>query len=266
MKRLLRISLSLTFVFVFVFAASAQKTIDKITKNKIIRIGMTGNQPPYCMEDKEGNLIGFEVDIANLLAESMGIELDIVQMPFKDLMPSLEAGKIDAIMSGMTITLERNAKAAFIGPYMLSGKSILAKESNINSADETDELNQADLKLTALKGSTSEKFIELFLPDATYVPADSYDQAIEMIRNNEVKAMVGDYAMCIVNAMKYEEEGFVTLAEPLTLEPIGMALPPNDPLFVNFMENYMSALIMNGLFNDLEEYWFESGGWLIRMK
>ena len=122
------------------------------------------------------------------------------------------------------------------------------------------------LRTSVLKGSTSEKFIELFLPEATYVPADTYDQAIELIRNDEVKAMVGDYAMCIVNAMKYEKEGFVTLAEPLTLEPIGMALPPNDPLFVNFMENYLNALIMNGLFNDLEEYWFSNSGWLIRMK
>ncbi len=105
MKKLLQFSFSITLVFVFVFSASAQKTINKITKNEVIKIGMTGDQPPYCMEDKDGELIGFEVDIANLLAESMGIKLEIVQMPFKDLLTILEAGKIDAILSCMTITM-----------------------------------------------------------------------------------------------------------------------------------------------------------------
>ncbi len=72
------------------------------------------------MEAKDGSLIGFEVDLAELLAESMNIKLDIVRMPFKDLMPSLEKGSIDAIISGMTITMSRNARVAFVGPYMLS--------------------------------------------------------------------------------------------------------------------------------------------------
>lgn len=248
------------------FAASAQQTIEKIRKSGMIKVGMTGSQPPYNMEAKDGSLMGFEVDLAELLAESMNIKLEIVRLPFKDLMPSLEKGNIDAIMSGMTITMNRNARAAFIGPYMLSGKSILTKADVLAKIDEKEELNQADLKLTALAGSTSEKFIELFLPEANYLPVDDYDIALQLLRNDEAHALVADYAVCMLDAIRYGDEGFVTLSDPLNIEPIGMALPPSDPLLMNFMENYIKALEMSGILAELESYWFENGDWLVDMK
>lgn len=82
MKPLLGIFLSLTLVFVF--TTPAQKTFDEITKNKVIKMGMTANHQPYCMADKDDSLIGLEVDMADLLAvESLGIELKIVQLRLK---------------------------------------------------------------------------------------------------------------------------------------------------------------------------------------
>jgi polar amino acid transport system substrate-binding protein len=66
--------------------------------------------------------------------------------------------------------------------------------------------------------------------------------------------------------MRYPEANLLTLNEPLTVEPIGMALPPDDPLLLNFMENYFNALKMTGIIKELEAYWFESGNWLTQMK
>ena len=78
--------------------------------------------------------------------------------------------------------------------------------------------------------------------------------------------MVADFATCVMNVMRNPTSGLVTLSEPLTVEPIGMALPANDPLLINFMENYLKALVMSGLLDELEAYWFENGSWLARMK
>ena len=75
---------------------------------------------------------------------------------------ALKAGEIDMVLSGMTITAERNLSTAFVGPYFLSGKSILAKQdSPLVSAQETGQLNQANLRLAALAGSTSQSFVEV---------------------------------------------------------------------------------------------------------
>lgn len=265
-KRTAALLLTTVFVLCIGLVGHAQQTIEKIRQAGVIKVGMTGNQPPYTMEAKDGSLMGFEVDLAELLAESMNIKLEVVRLPFKDLMPALEKGSIDAIMSGMTITMSRNTRAAFVGPYLLSGKSILTKMDVLAKADETEDLNQADLNLTALSGSTSEKFIALFLPEANYTPSDNYDIALQMLRNDEVHALVADYAVCMLDAIRYTDEGFVTLADPLNIEPIGMALPPSDPLLMNFMENYINALEMSGILAELEAYWFENGDWLSEIK
>ena len=266
MKKIINSVFIAAVLFLSFTISNAQSTLSRITESGVIKVGMTGNQPPFSMESTDGSLMGYEVDLAELLAESMKLKLEIVQLSFNELLPALEKGDIDAVMSGMSITMERNLKAAFVGPYMLSGKSILTKTESLVKAEEAEDLNQSNLKVTSLKGSTSEQFVKLFLPEASSLPADNLDKALNMLLNDEANVMVADYPTCVLNVMLYPTSGLVTLAEPLTLEPIGMALPPNDPLLINFMENYLSALVMSGVLVELENYWFENGSWLAKLK
>src|SRR5579864_3812732 len=90
--------------FLFSLPAVGQKVLASIVKNGEIRIGTTGTQPPYSMKSKAGELMGYEIDLAKALATNMGVKLKLVEVPFSGLMDALKSGKIDAIMSGMTIT------------------------------------------------------------------------------------------------------------------------------------------------------------------
>ena len=63
-----------------------------------IRVGMTGDQPPLNARDKNGEMIGLEVDLANVMASAMGVELEIVIRPFPQLFPALKAGEVDLII------------------------------------------------------------------------------------------------------------------------------------------------------------------------
>jgi polar amino acid transport system substrate-binding protein len=85
-------------------------------------VGTSGAQPPLTATSKKGEIIGLDVDIARAIAAAMGVKLKLVPMPFAELLPALEAGKVDMILSGMTITGERNRKAAFLGPYLVTGQ------------------------------------------------------------------------------------------------------------------------------------------------
>jgi len=103
------------------------KVLNKILKSGELRVGTSGSQPPFTMKSKDGQLMGYEIELAKLLIDAMNIKLKFVEKPFSELLAALEKGEIDVIMSGMTITPERNLKATFAGPYIVSGKSILAK-------------------------------------------------------------------------------------------------------------------------------------------
>ncbi len=266
MKTIIKSVFTISLVLLISIQVNAQSKLSKITKSGVIKVGMTGNQPPFSMVSKDGSLMGFEVDLAESLAESMRLNLEIVQMPFKDLLPALEKGNVDVVMSGMTITAERNLKVPFVGPYIISGKSILTKSASLANAQNAEDLNQSNLKITALNGSTSEEFVKALLEDATFIGADNYDEAVKNLLEDQANVVVADFPVCALTMLRHPEAELATLNAPLTIEPIGIAVAPNDALFLNFIENYFNALALVGLLEELEAYWFEDGSWLINMK
>ena len=246
-------------------AADNSPVLSRIVESGTFKVGMSGTQPPFTVISKSGSLIGYEVDLANLLAEAMGVKVEFVQKPFGELLPALEKGEIDAIMSGMTMTPQRNLKAAFVGPYIVSGKSILTTSTALAALQDAEEIDRSTVKITALKGSTSEKFVKKVLEKTTYIGVDDYDTAVQMVIEGKADALVADFPICALSQMRFPDAGLATLTEPMTIEPIGIALAPGDALFVNMVTNYLSALEGIGLLDALEAKWFEDGGWLIQL-
>lgn len=246
-------------------AAESSPVLSRIVDKGELRVGMSGAQPPFSVKSKDGRLIGYEVDLANALATAMGVELKIVEKPFGELLSALEAGEVDAVMSGMTMTPQRNLKAAFVGPYVMSGKSILTKDKTLAAIEEAGEIDRSSITLAALENSTSQKFVETLMPKAKLVTTADYDSAVKMVLEDKATALVADYPICALSVLRHGNQGLVTLAEPLTVEPIGIALAPGDSLLLNMVENYLVALQQVGLLDELEAKWFQDGSWLIQV-
>jgi len=241
------------------------KVLNRILKSGELRVGTSGNQPPFTMKSKEGQLMGYEIDLAMLLTDAMNLRLKFVEKPFSELLPALEKNEIDVIMSGMTITPERNLKCSFVGPYIVSGKSILAKSKRISDLDEMGEINRPTIKVAALKGSTSQRFVEKLIPNVTLVLTEDYETAVKMILEDKLDILIADYPICRLTILRHPDAGLATLEEPLTIEPIGIALPPDAFQLHNLAENYMTALQIGGVLENLEAKWFQDGSWLIRL-
>jgi len=252
-----------------VFAAGESTRIspvlDRILAKKELVVGTAASMPPLNMTTKDGQIVGLEMDLARYFAEGMGVKLTLKPMNFNDLLPALEAGQVDMILSSMTITPGRNLKVAFLGPYFVSGKSILTKKANVGSVDEIAKMNNPEKVLVALKGSTSQMFVEKLMPKAKLVLADDYGQAVAMVRNDKAVAMVADYPICLVSVYRYPEAGLITLEKPISYEPIGIALPPNDPLLVNWIQNFLNTLEKTGEMALLLDRWFKDTSWVSRL-
>jgi len=240
----------------------APARLERILERGELRAGLSGNQPPLNMKNKSGEIIGLEVDLLEALAISMGLEASLVPMPFADLLPALEKGEVDLVISGMTITPERNARVAFVGPYVISGKSLLTKSKTIANVESVAALDLPGRTYAALHGSTSEDFVKTNLPQAKLVPTRDYDTAVHMVIDGEVDALVADYPICALSVLRHPEAGLSMLVTPFTVEPIGIALPADDPLFVNLLENYLNTLEGTGLLTQLKAKWFSDGSWV----
>lgn len=244
----------------------AAPVLDRILAKKELVVGTAADMPPLNMTLKDGKIVGMEMDMARMMADDLGVKLTLKPIYFNDLIPALEAGQVDLVMSGMTITPARNVKVTFVGPYFASGKSILTKEENAPSLKNTEQMNKPDVVLAALKGSTSQLFVERLMPNAKLVLTDDYDQAVAMVLDGKVNAMVADFPICMVSVYRYQGKALTTLKNPLTYEPIGIALPPTDPLLLNLVQNFLTRLVNSGELEALRQRWFNDASWVNQLR
>jgi ABC-type amino acid transport substrate-binding protein len=242
--------------------AQESPVLDRIVQSGTLRVGMSASQPPFNVRGRGGQMLGLEVDLANLIAGAMGVELEIVNRPFGELLGAMGDGAVDIVMSGMAITPKRAQTSAFVGPYMLSGKSILTKSTTLAAASNTEDLNTPEIRLAALSNSTSQEFAERYTPNAQLITVSDYDEAVNMLMADAIDALVADMPICLLSLMRFPNDGLATLREPLTIEPIGIALPGNDPMFRGLMDNYLDAFEKTGILEQLRKKWLEDGAWI----
>lgn len=242
------------------------KRLAEIIDRQTLRVGLTGSQPPLNMKTRSGETIGLEIDLINALAGSMGLSVELVERPFAELLPALRKGEVDLVISGMTITPERNAQVAFAGPYFISGKSLLTKDAALARSDDPTVLNDAGRTVAALAGSTSQTFVEQILPQAKLVTVPDYDAGVAMVMNDEVDALIADQPICEVSVLRHPDAGLHTLYTPFTIEPLGIALPPDAPLFVNLVQNHLNTLENTGMLTRVKAKWFSDGTWVAELR
>jgi len=246
--------------------ASSSPVMDRIISRGELRVGISGDMPPMNLLTKEDKVIGMDVDVATMIAEAMGVKLNVQRIDFKGLLPALESGSIDMIVSNMTMTPDRNLKAAFVGPYFTSGKAFLTKRSSIAQAKGLPDLDSPQYTFVALKGSTSEAVINSGAPKAKLLTAGTQNEAIQMVVDGKADGMIADYPICVVAVYRNPAAGLVSVVAPITYEPIGIAVPKGDPHLLNWLGNFLHSLEKAGYMNDLKEKWFAQPTWLPQMK
>ncbi|MFC1817124.1 transporter substrate-binding domain-containing protein [Thermodesulfobacteriota bacterium] len=253
--------LCLVFSLMVVVNASAGPVIERILKKGELVIGTSGSQPPMTATTKKGEIIGLDADISRAMAAAMGVKVRFVIKPFPKLLPALQAGQIDMVLSGMTITPKRNQKVAFVGPYYVTGKGILAVAAKYAALRETKGLDTPDVTIAALKNSTSQEFVESLIPKARLVPTNSYDEAIDLLFKDKIDVLVADFPFCALTAYRYQEKGLFSGKSPLTFEPLGIAMA-EDTLLINWVENFINFLQGTGQLEEMHRKWLNGGPWI----
>jgi polar amino acid transport system substrate-binding protein len=241
---------------VMVQAAAAGPALSRIQERGELVLGTSGNMPPMSQKLEDGRVVGFDVDLARLMASGMDVKLNIKTMPFSALLPALQNGDVDVVISNVTMNPERNMNVAFVGPYMTSGKCVITREERLARALESENLNVPETRLAALQGSTSAEFLKVLLPDATLTLVEDYDAGVKLISDGKVGGILTDYPICLSMLKNYPDAGFVSLFTLLSYEPIGIAIPGGDPLYINWTENFLQRVEGTGLLEELAMRWF----------
>lgn len=240
---------------------AASPGLERITRTRELRIGMSGEQPPLTMTARNGELIGLDIALGRVLAQSMGVDARFVQMPFGQLLDALEKREVDLVISGMTITPERSRRVTFVGPYFTSGKSILTRSERLAAAKVPQDLDAPEIRLAALAGSTSESFARRATPRAQLFPTERLEEAIRRVRDGEVDALVADRETCAIAILRHPDAGLIAPDTVFTVEPMGIAMPPDDPRLARLVESYLDALRERGVLEKARDFWLRDPSW-----
>ncbi|BBF41382.1 putative cystine-binding periplasmic protein [Lachnospiraceae bacterium KM106-2] len=154
---------------------------------KVLKIGMEGTYAPYTYHDQDGNLTGYEVDVANAIGKKMGYKVEFVEVKWDSMFEALDAKNFDAIMNQVTITDERLKKYDFSTPYIYSNPVLIVKTDNNEIKDFSDiKGKKAAEGLTSNFGEIAKKH------GATIIGQDEFALAMELVKSKEADCTIND--------------------------------------------------------------------------
>ena len=239
---------------------SKESIIEKIQKEGVLRVGMS-TFVPWAMKDKQGNLVGFEIDVAKKLAADMGVTAEFVPTAWSGIIPALLTGKFDVIIGGMGITPERNLKVNFTMPYEFSGMSMVAHKKKAAGFSSLADFNKPAVTIAVRMGTTAEQAAKKFMPKAKFKLFENESQALQELNLGRVHAVVSSAPMPAFHALKFPDKLFVPIKENFTKEPIGFALRKGDYDALNFFNNWILINHASGWLKERQAYWFETKEW-----
>jgi polar amino acid transport system substrate-binding protein len=239
-----------------------KSTLESILKNGELRVGFEAGYMPFEMTDKKGHFVGFDIDIAKEMAKAMGVKFVPVNTAWDGIIPSLITNKFDIIMSGMTVTQERNLKINFADPYIIIGQTILINKKHAGTVTSYKDLNNSEFIVTSKLGTTGEQAVKRLIPKCTYKSFETEPEAALEVVNGKADAFVYDLPYCVVFMAQQGAGKLVFLDQPFTFEPLGWAVKKGDPDFMNWLNNFLRQIKNDGRYDRIYNKWIKSTDWI----
>ncbi len=193
---------------------------------KVLRVGSSVDFAPFEFQDVDGKEYeGFDMELIRAIGKEMGYKVEVQNISFDGLIPSLEADNIDAIITGMSITDERKEKVLFSQPYYQSGLTIVVKKDNSSVKSFKDLEGKKIAVQIGTTGATEAKKIA----NAEVKEFNSSADTFMELKAGGVDAVVNDRPVNDYYIVKSGETGAITLDDLLTAEDYGIAMSKKNP-------------------------------------
>lgn len=239
---------------------AAGGVLETIKQRGSIKIGLS-TFVPWAMRDKNGALIGYEVDVAKQLAEDMKVKAEFVPTAWDGIIPALLAGKFDVIIGGMTITPERNLTVNFTLPYANSGTHLVANKELAAGFKALEDFNKPEVVLTVRRGATPANAAKRLLPNANLRQFDEDALALQEVLNGKAHAFITSTPTPAFEALKHPDKLFLPIPEPFVQGAEGFAVRKGDPDALNFFNNWILLRQQDGWLKERHDYWFKTRDW-----
>ena len=237
-----------------------ESTLEQVLQRGVLRVGFS-TFVPWAMQDKKGEFVGFEIDVARRLAQDMGVKAQFEPTQWSGIIPALLSGKFDIIIGGMSIQPQRALKVNFSIPYEYSGMSLVASKKLAGRLKSLADFNRPDIILAIRQGTTAVDAAKKFMPKAQVKYFDNEAQTIQEVLNGRAHAVVASEPFPAFQALKNPNQLFLPVAKAFARGPIAFAVRKGDPDFLNFLDGWIRVVNDEGWLDERHDYWFRTDAW-----
>lgn len=249
-KKTLSISLLIVFAFSLILTGCGSQTSPQA---KVLKVGSDTAFAPFEFQDeKSKEYVGFDMDLIKAIGKQIGYEVKVQGTGFDGLIPALEAGQLDAVISAMTITAERGKKVNFSKPYYTSGLSIVVKSDNTGIK----EFKDLEGKRIAVQIGTTGAGFAKQIKDAKIREFNTAPEAFLELKAGGVDAVINDLPVNEYYIARMGSKDAKIVGQPLNSEDYGIATAKKNTELAQKIDKALDDLKKNGEYDKIYEKWF----------
>ena len=236
--------------------------LDDAVRRGVLKVGTTPTYVPFEMTDKQGRIVGFEVDLLQAMSRALGVELELVAVPYTELLSGLMTRKFDLIGSGMTVTQERNLKLNFSDSFIVVGQTVLLHPRLAGKVASIEDLDEAGYRIATTEGTTAEAAAQRFLGAARLSSFATPEEGVRQVVIGAADAFIHDAPYNLIAMTRPENQALLALEQPFTYEPLAFGLKKGDYDSLNWINHFLNQVAQDGTYDRLYDKWFKDTDWM----
>lgn len=244
-----------------VYARPAIDTLATIRRRGRLRVGVA-TSTPWVVRDKNGELIGFSIDLSKKLAEEMGVQLEIVPTSWPHIIDDLLDNHFDVIASGLWITPTRALVVNYSQATSMGAVSLIAGRKLAGSLTRAADFNQPQVSIVVNAGTEMEEAAARRFPNARLVKVGIDDDPLAPVLDGKAHGAVIMSPMARLTVATSQNALFQPEGSELVSASAALAVRKGDPDFLNFLDAWLTYHRETGWTRERLAYWFESTEWM----
>ncbi|WP_019853502.1 glutamate ABC transporter substrate-binding protein [Actinopolyspora mortivallis] len=233
-------------------------TMAHLAEQGTITVGTKYDQPLFALKGLDGEMRGFDVAIAEIIAGRLGIPADRInwqETPSKDREKYIRDGTVDMVVATYTINDKRDERVDFAGPYYQAGQDLMVRADN-ESITGPESLRDSDAEVCSAHGSTPSERIREYVDNSRLVLFDSYSKCADALSNGQVQAVTTDDAI-LMGLVSESDNEFKVVGETFSEEPYGVGILEGDVDFCEFVNKSLRIAAKEGTY---QQAWNATAG------
>ena len=235
-------------------AYAADDELSQIQESGVLKVGIEGTYPPYTYHDEDGELTGFDVEVAKAIADKLGVEADFTESAWDSLLAGIDSGRLDTVINAVSITDERSEKYDFAGPYFYITQQIVVSKDNDDIVD-MDSLNGKKMANTA----TTAYLDILEDAGASLVQINTADEAVSLISSGRADFTTFNSVVFNEYLQQHPDANLkVAFVIPNVVDEYGVPVKKGETVLYDAIQSALDELKEDGTLSQLSMDYFDT--------